>query len=247
MHLDEVSIIITGGARGIGAATARLFAAGGAQVMIADLLDEEGQALAEELGPKVRYHRLNVTEAEDWSQVVAATEAAFGKVNALFNNAGTSAFGSVVDSSVEDFRRVMDVNVTGVFLGIKAAAPAIKRAGGGAIVNASSAAGIRAQPGIAAYVASKFAVTGLTKAAALELGRDGVRVVSIHPGPINTPMTKDFPRDAAAVLPIPRFGEPEEIAALVRFLVCEAGFATGSEWVLDGGNTTGRLPPVAVS
>ncbi len=244
MKVDELAILITGGARGIGGATAQLLAEGGARVMITDVLDEDGAALAERLGPRVQYRRLDVTDAADWEGAVGAAEEAFGKLNALFNNAGVLSFGTVGDCTEAEFRRVQDINVLGVFLGIRACAPAIRRAGGGAIVNNSSTAGMQGYAGIAAYVASKWAVRGLTKAAALDLARDGIRVVSLHPGPIRTPMTDDLPRGMAETQPLPRFGEPEEVAAMTRFLLCEATYTTGTEFVIDGGAIVGRLEPV---
>ena len=244
MKVEELAILITGGARGIGGATARLLAEGGAKVMITDVLDEEGVALAESLGPDVYYRRLDVTNPSDWEAAVAATEDAFGKLNALFNNAGILHFAGVDDCTVDDFRQVQDINVLGVFLGIKTCAPALRRAGGGAIVNNSSTAGMQGYAGIAAYVASKWAVRGLSKAAALDLARDGIRVVSLHPGPIRTPMTEGLPRDIAETQPLPRFGEPEEVAAMTRFLLCEATYTTGTEFVVDGGAIVGRLEAV---
>lgn len=244
MKVDDLAILITGGARGIGGATARLLAEGGACVMITDILDDEGAALAESLGPNVHYRRLDVTEPAAWEDAVAAAEAVFGKLNALFNNAGIVSFAGVEDCPVEEFRRVQDINVLGVYLGIRACAPALRRAGGGAVVNNSSTAGMQGYAGIAAYVASKWAVRGLSKAAALDLARDGIRVVSVHPGPIRTPMTDALPRELAETQPLPRFGEPEEVAALVRFLLCEATYSTGSEFVVDGGAIVGRLEAV---
>lgn len=244
MKVEDLAILITGGARGIGGATAKLLAEGGAKVMIGDVLDDEGAALAESLGPDVRYCRLDVSDPTDWEAAVTGTEEAFGKLNALFNNAGIISFAGVDDCTVEEFRRVQDINVLGVFLGIKACAPALRRAGGGAIVNNSSTAGMQGYAGLAAYVTSKWAVRGLTKAAALDLARDGIRVVSLHPGPIRTPMTEGLPRDIAETQPLPRFGEPEEVAAMTRFLLCEATYTTGTEFVIDGGAIVGRLEAV---
>ena len=244
MKVEDLAILITGGARGIGGATAQMLAEGGAQVMITDVLDDEGEALAARLGPKAIYRRLDVTDPGDWEAAVAAAEGAFGKLNALFNNAGIVDFAGVEECSVEAFRRVQDINVLGVFLGIKLCAPALRRAGGGAIVNNSSTAGMQGYAGIAAYVASKWAVRGLSKAAALDLARDGIRVMSLHPGPIRTPMTDGLPREMAETQPLPRFGEPEEVAAMTRFLLCEASYSTGTEFVIDGGAIVGRLEAV---
>lgn len=242
---EDLRVIVTGGARGIGAATARLLGQRGASVLVADVLDEEGQSVADEIGERARYCRLDVSKAEDWDAAVAAAEEAFGSVNALFNNAGILGVGSVVDCSPDDFRRILEVNLVGVFLGIHAVAPALKRAGGGAIVNTSSTAGLQGYGDLAAYVTSKWGVRGLTKAAALDLAPDHVRVVSIHPGPIRTPMTAGMSDEVAAAQPIPRFGEPEEVAKMVAFLLTEATYSTGSEFVVDGGAVTGQILPLA--
>lgn len=237
---SELRIIITGGARGIGAATARLLVAEGAQVMITDVLDAEGAALAEALGANACYRRLDVSSADDWRQAVQQAEQRFGSVNALFNNAGIVSYGSVADCPPEEFRRVVDINLFGVFLGMHSLVPALRRAGGGVIVNTSSTAGLQGYGGLAAYVASKWGVRGLTKAAALDLAADGVRVVSLHPGPIRTPMTDDMPEESAHMQPIPRFGEPEEVARMARFLLCEATYSTGTEFIVDGGVVVGQ-------
>lgn len=237
--LSELKVIITGGARGIGAAVGRLLAADGAKVMLTDVLDEEGVALAREIG--ATYRRLDVTDAAQWDAAVAAAEKAFGGVTALFNNAGVLHFGSVTECTPEDYRRVIDINLTGVFLGLRTVAPAIARAGGGAIVNTSSTAGLQGYGGLAAYVSSKWGVRGLTKAAALDLAPDGIRVVSLHPGPIRTPMTAEMDESIAATQPIPRFGEADEVARMVRFLFVEASYSTGSEFIIDGGAVTGQV------
>ena len=247
MRTSDLCILITGGARGIGAATARLLAEGGAKVMITDILDDEGTALADSLGSDVVYRRLDVTSTSDWQAAVAAAEDAFGRLNALFNNAGILAFGSVTDCTADEFRRVQDINVLGVHLGMHVCAPSIRRAGGGVIINNSSTAGMQGYAGIAAYVASKWAVRGVTKAAALDLAKAGIRVLSVHPGPIRTPMTDAIPPESALGQPIPRFGEPDEVAAMVRFLLCEATYSTGTEFVVDGGAIVGRVEPVTDS
>lgn len=245
LQVNELRIIITGGARGIGAATARLLAADGARVMIADVLDEEGEALADELGPAVAYLRLDVTRPDDWRRAVEAAEAGLGGLNALFNNAGVLAIGGVTDCMPEAFRRVIDINLYGVFLGIHFAAPALQRAGGGVIVNTSSTAGLQGYGGLAAYVASKWGVRGLSKAAALDLAAAKIRVVSLHPGPIRTPMTDELGDETTSTQPIARFGEPEEVARMTRFLLCEATYSTGSEFVVDGGAVTGQVLPLS--
>lgn len=237
----DLCVVITGGAGGIGGATAELLADGGARVMITDIDVDAGKALADRLGENVFFHRHDVTLEDDWRKIIEAAEKEMGCVNALFNNAGINAFGSVVDVSVDEFRKIVDINLTGVFIGMHTAAPALKRAGGGVIVNTSSTAGMQGYAGLAAYTASKYGVRGLTKAAALDLALDNTRVLSIHPGPIATDMTKDLTDDAISGQPIPRKGTPEEVARLVRFLMTEASYSTGVEFLIDGGATVGRV------
>jgi 3alpha(or 20beta)-hydroxysteroid dehydrogenase len=245
--VEDLRILITGGARGIGAATARLLAEAGAQVMITDLHDDEGQALAAELGAKATYRRLDVTQPEEWRAAVTDAESRFGRVNALFNNAGIVDFAGVADCTPEAFRNVLDINLYGVFLGIHLTTPALRRAGGGVIVNTSSTAGLQGYGGLAAYVASKWGVRGLSKASALDLSPDNIRVLSLHPGPIRTPMTADLTDETASAQPIARFGEAEEVARMVRFMICEASYSTGSEFVIDGGAVTGQILPTPAS
>jgi len=247
MEMNELRAILTGAARGIGAATARLLAKGGGRVMVTDVLDEEGMALVRELGPNAVYQRLDVSDAQGWQATVEAAEAAFGPVNALFNNAGILSFGGVTDCAPEEFRRVLAVNLEGVFLGMRAVVLSMRRAGGGTIVNVSSTAGLQGYGGLAAYVSSKWGVRGLTKAAALDLAPDRIRVVSLHPGPIRTPMTDGVSDEIAATQPIPRFGETEEVARMARFLFTEATYSTGSEFVVDGGAVTGQVLPLPQS
>lgn len=239
------SVIITGGARGIGAATARLLAEDGRNVLIADIRDDEGEALSDELGAGAAFCRLDVSCADDWDKAIATCENRFGRVDALFNNAGILAHGSVEECPPEEFRRVLEVNLVGIFLGIRAVAPALRRARGGVIVNTSSTAGLQGYAGLAAYVASKWGIRGLTKAAALDLAADAIRVVSLHPGPIRTPMTSEMSDDVAADQPIPRFGEPVEVARMVRFVLTEASYSTGCEFVIDGGVMAGDSLPLA--
>lgn len=239
------TVMITGGSRGIGAATARLLAEGGSNVMIADIIDDEGESLASTLNGRAAFCHLDVSSAADWNRAIAACTNRFGRIDALFNNAGILAHGSVGECTPDEFRRVIDVNLVGIFLGIRAVAPALRRAGGGVIVNTSSTAGLQGYAGLAAYVASKWGIRGLTKAAALDLAADAIRVVSLHPGPIHTPMTSDMPEDVAAGQPIPRFGEPVEVARMVRFLLTEASYSTGCEFVIDGGVMAGDSLPLA--
>jgi 3alpha(or 20beta)-hydroxysteroid dehydrogenase len=240
-RFDKRTVIITGGARGMGASHARGFVAEGANVVIADVLEQEGRKLAGELGDHAIFSRLDVTSDKDWAATAAAAEAAFGPVSVLINNAGIVSFAAIADTEPAVWRRVIDINLTGTYLGIRAVVPSMRRAGGGAIVNISSAGGMMAYPYTAAYAASKWGVRGLTRTAALELGRDNIRVNSIHPGPIRTPMTAG-PQAAAATaaeakhLAIARVAEPEEVTRLVLFVASdEASFSTGSEFIVDGG------------
>ena len=235
------TVIVTGGARGMGASHARGFVAEGANVVIADVLEKEGRTLARELGDHAIFSRLDVTSDADWAATVAAAEDAFGPVSVLVNNAGIVRFGSITETEPAAWRQLIDINLTGTFLGIRAVVPSMRAASGGAIVNISSAGGMMAYPNTAAYAASKWGVRGLTKTAALELGRDNIRVNSVHPGPIRTPMTAG-PDAAAAVaaeashLAIARVAEPDEITRLVLFVASdEASFSTGSEFIADGG------------
>ena len=235
------TVIVTGGARGMGASHARGFVAEGACVVIADVLEQEGRALAGEFGAHAIFSRLDVTSDRDWAATVAAAEDAFGPVSVLVNNAGIVRFGPIEQTEPAAWRQVIDINLTGTYLGIRAIVPSMRKAGGGAIVNISSAGGMMAYPFTAAYAASKWGVRGLTRTAALELGRDNIRVNSVHPGPIRTPMTAG-PDAAAAVaaeashLAIARVAEPDEVTRLVLFVASdEASFSTGSEFVIDGG------------
>lgn len=241
---SELNVLITGGARGIGAATATLLAREGAGVLIADVLDDEGQALAASLGSRVRYQHLDVTQAEHWEQAVLSAEKHFGSLNALFNNAGVVAFEAIDHTTPESFRRLLDINLFGVFLGIQAVIPAMRRVGQGVIVNTSSTAGLQGYAGLAGYVASKWGVRGLTKASALDLAPDHIRVMSIHPGPVRTPMTAQMPDEVVDNQPIARFGDPDEVARMVKFMFTEASFSTGSEFVVDGGAVTGQVLPL---
>ena len=240
-RFENRTVLITGGARGMGASHARGFLAEGANVVIADLLEQEGRTLVQELGDHAIFSRLDVTNDRDWVATVAGAEAAFGPVSILINNAGIVRFGPIEETKPAVWHQVMDVNVTGAYLGIRNVASSMRKAGGGAIVNISSAGGMMAYPNNAAYVASKWGARGLTKTAALELGRDNIRVNSIHPGPVRTPMTAG-PDAAAAVaaearrLAIPRVAEPDEVTRMVLFVASdEASFSTGSEFIADGG------------
>jgi 3alpha(or 20beta)-hydroxysteroid dehydrogenase len=243
-RLDGKVAIITGGARGQGAAEARLFAAEGARVVIGDVLDDAGTAVADELGPVAAYTHLDVTDEDQWQDVIALTEERFGPVTVLVNNAGILMFEAIHRTELADFERILQVNLTGVFLGIRAVTPSMTKAGGGSIVNISSTAGLTGLPYLGAYVASKWAVRGLTKCAAIDLGPKGIRVNSVHPGGIDTPMIQGTDRDAPYYkrLPVPRMGSPDEAARAVLFLASdEASYTTGAELTVDGGATAGEL------
>lgn len=222
----------------MGAAHARALVAEGAAVVIGDILDDEGKALADELGESARYVHLDVTEAEQWDAAVAVAVDAFGRLTALVNNAGIVALGQIGKFDMAKWQKVIDVNLTGTFLGMQAVVEQMKAAGEGSIINVSSIEGLRGAPMVHPYVASKWAVRGLAKSAAIELGPKNIRVNSIHPGFIRTPMTKHFPDDMVTA-PLRRPGTSEEVASFVVFLVSdESSFSTGAEFVMDGGLVT---------
>ncbi len=238
--------LITGAARGQGEAEARLFAERGAKVMICDVLDEQAQKVAADIGDSARAMRLDVTRADDWAQAVSETVSAFGKLNVLVNNAAIAGVKPFDDMSQEDYMAVININQLGVFLGMKAVAGAMRNAGGGSIINISSIAGMGGMPGGMAYCASKFAVRGMTKVAAMELGRDNIRVNSIHPGGVLTNMVTDagLPGDVANDLfkgvPLGRISQPREMATLAAYLASDdSSYSSGSEFVADGGMTAG--------
>lgn len=245
-RLDGKIAIVTGGARGIGAATVERFAAEGAAVLITDVLDAEGTALAERLargGRRVAYEHLDVTSEADWGRVMGAAERRFDRpVNVLVNNAGILAMEPLADTTLETWQRIMNVNATGCFLGTRAGVRAMRGAGGGSIVNISSIAGIVASAQYGAYSASKGAVRLLTKSAAVAHAKEGIRVNSVHPGAVETPMTAGLLKEAgdavAALHPIGRAAKPVEIANCCLFLASdESSFVTGAELVVDGGYT----------
>jgi 3alpha(or 20beta)-hydroxysteroid dehydrogenase len=247
-RLTDRVVLITGAARGQGEAEARLFHREGAKVVIADVLEEPAKGLAEELGEGALFVRLDVTSEEEWRNAVATTLEHFGALNVLINNAGILKLASALDMSLEDYMSVVLVNQVGCFLGIKIGGRAIVDCGGGSIVNISSIGGLWGIPGGVAYSASKFAVTGMTKTAAIELGSLGVRVNSIHPGIIDTDMVRQFAVEgmdeasAAGSIPVGRLGKPEDIAALALFLASdESAFCTGSSFTADGGVMSGDL------
>ncbi len=234
-RVDGKVAVISGGARGMGAAHARALVAEGGKVVIGDILDDEGKKLADEIGDAARYVHLDVTQPSEWEAAVSTAVDEFGRLNVLVNNAGVVALGQLGQFNVDKWNKVIDVNLNGTFHGIQAVVEPMKAAGGGSIINVSSIEGLRGAVMVHPYVASKWAVRGLTKSASLELASQGIRVNSIHPGFIRTPMTKHFPDDMVTV-PLGRPGVSEEVATFVVFLASdESSYATGAEFVMDGG------------
>ena len=249
MRLAGKVALISGGARGMGAAEARLFAREGARVVLGDILEAEGKAVEGEIaakGGQAVFVRLDVAREEDWTQAVALAVGRFGGLNVLVNNAGISAgVGRVEETTAEAWDRVMEINAKGVFLGTKAAIPAMRRAGGGSIINISSQLGLVGTDDTSPpYPASKGAVRLLTKTTALQYAKEGIRANSVHPGPIVTAMTERRRADPAAYqkmlsrIPLGRYGEVDDVAYAVLYLASdESSFVTGSELVIDGGWT----------
>ena len=234
--------IVTGAARGMGAAFAQRLIEEGAKVMLTDVLDEAGRTTAQRLGDNARFMRHDVSSADDWTRVIKSTEDAFGPVSVLVNNAGIVTLSPLETTEEATFRRMMDVNLVGTFLGMRSVIASMRKAGGGSIVNISSVAGIVGTPMCIAYAATKFGVRGMTKTAALELGGDNIRVNSVHPGTIQTPMTSDENgllegiKAISTSIPLGRVGQPQEVANLVLFLASdESSFSTGAEFIADGG------------
>jgi 3alpha(or 20beta)-hydroxysteroid dehydrogenase len=234
-------VLVTGGARGMGAEHVRGLVRAGARVLAGDVLDDAGRSLAGALGSAVEYMHLDVTDERQWAAAVARAESAFGPVNHLVNNAGVLTLGSIEQTAPEVFRRTLEVNLTGAWLGMRAAIPSLRRAGGGSIVNVSSTAGLQGFANLGAYGASKWGLRGLTKTAALELGSMGIRVNLLHPGPIRTPMIEGLGPDLASRQPIARMGEPAEVTAMLLFLLAEATYSTGGEFTIDGGAALGPV------
>ena len=239
--------LVTGGARGIGEGIVRRFIAEGARVVIADVLEAEGAALAAELGDAATFVSLDVTRRADWDAALAETEQRFGRLDCLVNNAGVIVFKTLDDLTEAEMRKVIDVNVIGVMIGSQAAIRLLERDGGGSIVNMSSADGISGANALTAYCASKFAVRGFTKACALELGPRGIRVNSIHPGGIVSAMTNpgNAPREQVdrgfRIYPAQRAGDPADIAAAAAYLASDdAAYCYGTELSVDGGLNAGH-------
>lgn len=241
LRLHDKIIVVTGGARGQGEAEVRTLVAQGARVVFGDVLEEQGRALAAELGDRARFVRQDVSSEADWHAVLSEA-AGWGGCHGLVANAGVLRMGGLAETSAEMFGLHVQVNQLGCFLGLKHAAPLLARSGGGSIVNVSSSAGLRAAPAAIAYAATKWAVRGMTKAAAAELAPSGIRVNSIHPGPIATEMlsfqTPDERAARIAQVPLGRMGTAQEVASLVGFLLSdESGYITGAEITVDGGVT----------
>jgi len=241
-RLAGKTAIITGAARGMGAATARVFAQEGAQLILTDVLEAEGQALAAELGPKASFIRHDVSSQSSWTATVTAAVERHGRVDILVNNAGILHFATLLETSLEDFQRILAVNLTGCFLGIKTAGRQMIAQGGGAIVNIASIDSVHGANAVGAYCASKFGVRGLNKVAALELGHRGIRVNAVLPGGIDTPMANPAgaPPEALAGffagVPQQRVGHPDEVARASLFLASDdASYINGAELAVDGG------------
>jgi 3alpha(or 20beta)-hydroxysteroid dehydrogenase len=240
--------LVTGAARGQGEAEALRFAEEGAAVCLADVLDAEGEAVAAAIGVAARYVHLDVREPAQWSGAVAECVDEFGRLDVLVNNAGLGVPPrQIEDESVDEHHHVVDVNLHGVWFGMRAVIPIMSEQGNGSIVNISSIDGIVGVPGMSTYAATKFAVTGMTRSVALEVGRRGIRVNSIHPGVIATPLVTTAPAEIQARLErlveqqaIPRMGTPQEVANLALFLASdESSYCTGAQFVIDGGHVAG--------
>ena len=253
-RLEGKVAIITGGARGTGEATARRFVREGASVVIADILEELGSQLAADLGDSALFVELDVTNEDAWRRCVEATVAHFGRLDVLVNNAAILHIAPIERTSLEDWERVMRVNQTGPFLGIRAVAQAMRETGGGSIVNVSSIDGLEGMNFVAAYASTKWALRGLGKCAALELGRDGIRVNTVCPAGGSTEMSAPWrppgSKDTSGYMekrPIQRRGTVEEIAAMILYLASdEASFCTGGDYPIDGGHSCGSLLPQSV-
>lgn len=247
-RFDGKVVIVTGAGRGQGAVEARMFAEEGATVVLADVLDDEGRGVAAEIGGDSTYVHLDVSSEADWADAVATAQG-LGPLKALVNNAGIIRPAAIEDTTLDDYLSVIQVNQVGCFLGMRSVVGALRDNGGGAIVNISSIDGMRGSNGLISYAASKWAVRGMTKVAAMEFGRFGVRVNSVHPGGVNTVMGNPAGMKELETVPyqfqaIKRIGDSSEIGEAVLFLASDAAsYITGTELVVDGGTLTGRLEP----
>ncbi len=246
-RLKDKVAIVTGGARGMGGATSRLFVAEGAKVVIADVLDADGEKLAKELGPNAMFQHLDVSDESNWRSVIEKTVAKFGRIDVLVNNAGVLLFKTLLETSKSDFERVIGVNLVGTFLGVRLVGEHMVANKRGSIVNISSVDGMKAANGLGAYCSSKWGIRGLTRVAAMEFGHKGVRVNSVHPGGIDTAMGNPYaePKEKVnqryTMVPMQRVGEPEEVARTSLFLASDdASYLCGAEIVVDGGMATGQ-------
>lgn len=248
--------IITGAARGTGEATARMFASEGANVVVADILEDVGRATAESIGASAMFHKLDVTSEVSWKALIDATVTRFGGVDILVNNAGVLLMKSIEDTTLADYQRVIGVNQIGTFLGMQAVAEAMKAKGAGSIVNVSSVDGLRGRNGLVAYVASKWAVRGMTRVAALELGRFGIRVNAVCPEAGSADMIKPFLPEGIDMEAVLSTQQPflstqkdrtvaariDDVARMILFLASEDGASsTGADFIVDGGNSAGRI------
>ncbi len=241
-RLEGKVALISGGARGLGESNARAMIAQGAKVVLGDILDVEGEALAKELGDDAVYLHLDVTDRAQWAAAVDTALKTFGKLNVLVNNAGIVNFAPIGEFTPEQWDNVIAINLTGVFNGINAAVDALKAAAPSSIINISSTAGLQGYTALPGYNAAKFGVRGLTKSVALDLGTSNVRCNSVHPGAVATPMTAGLNLDQKHVAQR-RIGRPEELSHLVVYLASdESSFSTGAEFVADGGETAGLAP-----
>lgn len=244
-RLEGKVALVSGGARGMGAAHAREIVAEGGCVVIGDVLFGEGEALAGEIGEAARFTKLDVTNEEDWADAVGLAVSAFGRLNVLVNNAGICTGGSIESFTLEQWNHIIDINLTGQFLGIRTAVPELVKSAPSSIINVSSTQGIEGIPGLHGYTASKFAVRGLTRCVAIELARKGVRANTICPGTIATPMNEGL--DVSDFNPMKRKADPKEVAKLVVFLASdESSFISGTDVVIDGAELAGHGPLLAI-
>lgn len=251
--IDGRTAIVTGGARGIGAAVTRTLLAMGAKVIIADILEEQGTALAAELGPNTRFKRLDVTNEKSWADLIAFASTWQPSIDILVNAAGVAITHAIEDFPLDDFQKVLNINLIGPFLGMKAVAPLMREQGRGSIVNVASIDGAQGANSMAAYASSKWGLRGLSKVAAMELGLCGIRVNTICPGPVNTPMLNPHQKDLSEIepnhphmarMPLRRIGDPMEMARACAFLVSDASsFITGTDVTVDGGTSIGMYYP----